>query len=275
VVLAYHEVPDRDAFAWQLDYLRTMMQPVSLSAVLDAIRAGTSLPRRAVLITFDDGDRTIYEQALPVLRDRNLPAVAFVVAGLLGTDTPFWWREVEGLVGRGARMPLLPSQPAACVAELKRVPNAERQAWIAELRRSLDGPPVRMRQLDAAEIRALDAAGVAIGNHTFTHPCLDRCPPQVVEAELRQAHETLTGILGRAPLVFAYPNGNADLRAETLLGDLGYEAAFLFDHRISAFPPADPYRVSRVRIGSTVSPDRFRILVSGLHSSVHHFVGRS
>jgi peptidoglycan/xylan/chitin deacetylase (PgdA/CDA1 family) len=275
LVLAYHEVPEAGAFAWQVDYLRTHMQPVSLGDVVTAIRTEGRLPPRAVLITFDDGDRTVYENALPVLSDRSVPAVTFVIAGLLGTDIPFWWREVDELVRRGARVPGLPGAPHECVSALKLVPDAERRASLEQLRAAVAGPRVMQPQLHAREVVELDAAGIAIGNHTFMHPCLDRCTDEAVDTELVQAHEMLSDVLGTAPSAFAYPNGNGDARAARTLARLGYDVAFLFDHRVGRFPPADRYAVSRVRVSATTHPDRFRLLVSGLHSSIHHLIGRS
>lgn len=274
VVLAYHDVLDPDRFASHIDYLRGRMHPVSLAEVVAAIGSQRALPRRAVLVTLDDGDRTVFERALPILRERGVPAVAFVVAGLLGTDTPLWWREVEELLRRGATASGLPRRLGDCVRLLKKLPNDERLARIGQLRRGSSGPPVTAPQLHAVEIVALERAGIAIGNHTLTHPCLDRCPLDVVETELVRAHEILTGLLGRAPTAFAYPNGNPDARAVRKLADLGYQAAFLFDHRVGRFPPADRFHISRVRVNSTTPTDRFRILLSGLHSSVHHLIGR-
>jgi peptidoglycan/xylan/chitin deacetylase (PgdA/CDA1 family) len=275
VVLAYHEVSDTETFAHHVDYLRTRMHPVSLAEVTAALGSGRALPRRAVLITFDDGDRTVYEHALPVLRECGVPAVAFVIAGLMGTDAPLWWLEVEELVRRGATAAGLPPDPTECVRALKAVRNEERLACIGALRRSTGGPPTRMPQLQPSEVAALESGGTTIGNHTFTHPCLDRCNDDTLESEIRRAHESLTDILGNAPTAFAYPNGNGDQRAVPILADLGYQAAFLFDHRIGPFPPRDRYRISRIRIDSTTPPNRFRIIVSGLHSSMHHLMGRA
>jgi peptidoglycan/xylan/chitin deacetylase (PgdA/CDA1 family) len=96
----------------------------------------------------------------------------------------------------------------------------------------------------------------------------------VVESEVTRAHEILADILGKAPTAFAYPNGNADPRSARALARLGYEAAFLFDHRIGRFPPADPHRISRLRVASSIRADRFRIIVSGLHPSLHRLLGR-
>jgi peptidoglycan/xylan/chitin deacetylase (PgdA/CDA1 family) len=274
-VLAYHGLVDAESFSSQLEYLRQAMSPVSLGDVLNAMASGGPLPPRAVLVTFDDGDRSIYDIALPVMKAHAVPGVVFVVAGLLGTDEPFWWQEVNQLVSRGGHAPgLVQGDPAASVSALKRVPDAERRATIEALRRSTPGPAYRQPQLQPSELTDLESAGIAIGNHTFSHPCLDRCTDEGVASEIERAHQTLTGLLGKPPVAFAYPSGNFDPRVSPLLARLGYQAAFLFDHRVSPFPPPDRYQISRVRVSSTATADRFRILVSGLHSTVHRLIGR-
>jgi peptidoglycan/xylan/chitin deacetylase (PgdA/CDA1 family) len=63
-------------------------QPVSLEAVLDHYLDGAPLPRKAVLITFDDGYRDNLENAAPILRRHGYPAVIFVPTGFLDDDTP-------------------------------------------------------------------------------------------------------------------------------------------------------------------------------------------
>ncbi len=276
VVLAYHTVADPDRFAQQITHLAAAMQPVSLDEVIEAQAGGQALPRRAVLVTFDDGDRSVYEQALPVLREHGVPAAVFVIAGLLDSRKPFWWIEAEGLLRRGGRAAILGEVgPVAAVAALKRLPDEQRLAALEELRRSAGGTPPEMPQLRRSELRRLESAGVRVGNHTLTHPCLDRCTREKVGFELSRAHDILTEALGSPPAAFAYPNGNWDARAAAHLRDLGYAAAFLFDHRIGRYPPADALSISRVRVNSTTPLDRFRIIVSGLHPFLHHAIGRS
>jgi len=51
---------------------------VSGDAILEAAHSGKPLPPRACLITFDDGLRCQYENALPVLDRLNVPALFFV-----------------------------------------------------------------------------------------------------------------------------------------------------------------------------------------------------
>jgi peptidoglycan/xylan/chitin deacetylase (PgdA/CDA1 family) len=275
-VLAYHGIDDPTSFRHQLLYLAKAMRPVSFDEVLAAMHGGRSLPARAVLLTFDDGHRSLLEAGLPLLRERGFPGVAFIVPGVLDTDRPFWWTETELLMGRGGRSERLPGlSPAAMVSRLKRLPDAERLEVVDELRATADGPSPRTPQLRRAELPLLESAGITVGNHSVTHPCLPHCDDGKVAAEITGAHRLLRDALGREPATFAYPNGDWDARAEQVLADTGYEAAFLFDHRANPSNPRHPLRISRLRVNSTTSLGRFAMIVSGLHPALHRARGRA
>jgi peptidoglycan/xylan/chitin deacetylase (PgdA/CDA1 family) len=257
-----HAVPHRAAFERQIDILASMGQFVALADVLAAVEDGRPLPDHAILLTFDDGDRTVYDVAAPVLADRAIPAVAFVITGLIGTSEPFWWTEVEQLAG------------ALAVARLKRVPDDERRAAIEALRASAAAPVDPQPQLRPAELTALEAQGIAIGSHTMTHPMLDQCRPAAVVAEVAGSFGDLAAMLGAPPASFAYPSGAYDDVARRAVIDAGYRIAFAFDHRLTPVPPPDQFAVSRLRVAATASEDRVRTIVSGLHPAVHHLRGR-
>ena len=276
-VLAYHEVLDAACFVTQMDYIRAYLHPVGVDEVRASLQTGAALPERAVLVTFDDGHRSVLEAALPVLRERSIPAVVYVVAGLLDTDQPFWWNEVEELVERGGEAEHVAdgTAPDVVVRALKRCPNEQRLAALLQLRETASSPAPRMLQLRRDELSELEAGGIAIGNHTLTHPCLHQCDNATIRYELEASQRIMTDALGRAPRTLAYPNGDHDPRVRQAAEDLGFEAAFLFDHRLSANPPADPLRISRLRVNADTPMDRFKIIVSGLHPAIHHARGRS
>ena len=253
-----------------MDYLAERMVPISLDEFLAARRNGAALPRRAVLITFDDGERSVYEVGLPMLRDRGLSGVVFVVAGLLDTTQPFWWSEVRELAEQGGETrEFAHVQALDLPRKLKNVGNHKRRSAIEDLRASARMPASPEPQLRRAEMLKLEAAGIAVGNHTLTHPCLNKCDRITVQNEIAQAHDLLTNALGHAPRAFAYPDGAWTETAAQTAVSLGYEAAFIFDHRHATWPPADPMRISRLRVNSHTTDDRFRIILSGLHPFLH------
>ncbi len=264
-VLAYHGVDDPTSMAKQLDYVAEHLQPIGLEQ-LEASFGGDPLPTRAVLVTFDDGDRTVLTEAAPLLQDRNIPAVCFVVSSLIGTDKHFWWDEAAAYA---------PADTAATlVRELKSIPNHERLRRLESLRAANPDAAPSRRQLDRADLFKLIDAGVAIGNHTHTHPCLDRCSDAEVADEIATSHDLLTDALGEPCRWFAYPNGNLDRRAEGALTDRGYVGGFLFDHQFSKNPPLRPMRISRLRVNSTTPMHRFELIISGVHPRVHRLRGR-
>ncbi len=96
-VLLYHGVdttalPDfqpwvmhPDRFAAHLDLIvERGHTAMTVSALVDAIRHGRTLPERPVAITFDDGLADFAEHAWPALRQRDLTATLYVVTDGIG-----------------------------------------------------------------------------------------------------------------------------------------------------------------------------------------------
>ncbi len=82
--LAEYGVPPR-LFEEQLDALiGSGWRFVGLDAVLAALSGEEELPRRALLLTFDDAYADLLEVACPIMAERGLPGVVFAVAGQLG-----------------------------------------------------------------------------------------------------------------------------------------------------------------------------------------------
>ncbi len=60
-----------------------------LRDILDLHDAGTPIPRKAFVVTFDDGYECVYSQAWPILRELNIPATIFLATAYLDTAEPF------------------------------------------------------------------------------------------------------------------------------------------------------------------------------------------
>jgi len=113
-VLMYHDVapdpPERfrkytvtpAAFSAQMRWLaRAGYRTVGLDQLLAHREGAWTLPRRAVVITFDDGFQGCADHAAPVLTAHGFTATFFLVAGLAG-DTSRWL-----LAERGIELPLM------------------------------------------------------------------------------------------------------------------------------------------------------------------------
>lgn len=273
-VLAYHRIDRPECFEQHLRYLSEQMHPVSVEEVCQAVEGRRGLPKRAVLVTFDDGDCSHVEFALPMMREYGIPGVVFVIAGLLNTNCPTWFDEVKALARNGGKVSgLSPLSPDNLVRALKRLDDDERIAAIKELRSTASIPSPKAPQLRSEDLSQLESAGLTIGNHSLTHPCLNRCTDERIQAEVCQSHAILSKALGRSPSSFAYPNGDVDERVIRSLSKLDYKTAFLFDHRVSDLRPSHRFKISRARVNSDTSISRFKTIVSGLHPAIHHFRG--
>jgi peptidoglycan/xylan/chitin deacetylase (PgdA/CDA1 family) len=97
------------AFDAQMRTLARDGRLVSLDDVAEFVAGRRALRSDSVLVTIDDGCRSLYREALPVLREYDVPAVAFVTAGLIGApaeagDSPepyLDWSELEALRDAG------------------------------------------------------------------------------------------------------------------------------------------------------------------------------
>ncbi|MFD3454124.1 polysaccharide deacetylase family protein [Streptomyces sp. NPDC058691] len=125
-ILMYHAVADTPAratrglsvtpaaFAAQMALLGDRgFTPLGTSALASAWREGRALPRRPVLITFDDGYEGVHRHALPVLKGLGFASTLFVSTGWLrgeyevpgaALDTMLDWDQVRELRDAGTEI---------------------------------------------------------------------------------------------------------------------------------------------------------------------------
>jgi peptidoglycan/xylan/chitin deacetylase (PgdA/CDA1 family) len=91
-VIMYHHIFDQDTssstittklFRAQLTLLKTKgYQFISLQQMKEFLD-GAPIPEKAVLVTFDDGYESFYNNAYPILKEMSIPAVNFIITGSL------------------------------------------------------------------------------------------------------------------------------------------------------------------------------------------------
>jgi peptidoglycan/xylan/chitin deacetylase (PgdA/CDA1 family) len=95
-ILLYHRIdtPSKaDPYYVTPDQFRAQMQAlkdwgyttISIDRLVDVIHFGGKLPARPIVISFDDGDITVYTQAYPIMREFGFKAVNYLVADYVGT----------------------------------------------------------------------------------------------------------------------------------------------------------------------------------------------
>jgi len=269
-ILTYHTVPDRAAFAAQMAFLTDHYVPVGQDAVLAAL-GGAPLPRMAVWVTFDDGAPDVVRQGLPVLRAAGVPATMFVCPGLIESGERAWWSRVERCdpVTLRERIPAPITSTDDALVYLKSVPDGVRR----ELVETLDPAGDDGHQLSEEQLDQWLDAGFGIGNHTWDHPILDRCPEDEQRSQVARADAWLRARVPGWAALFAYPNGNWSPTVADELAHRRYALAVLHDHRI-ARSLGDRYRISRLDVRASDDVARFRGVVSGVQPTLAAAVAR-
>jgi peptidoglycan/xylan/chitin deacetylase (PgdA/CDA1 family) len=250
-VLMYHRVLPRErlaesfsaesisvtpeTFRRQMRLLSRLTSPLSVADLERAMSTG-QFPKRACVVTFDDGWYDNLDYALPILAEFRIPAVIFLAVDYIGTGQCFWQERLSRLLYAASRSgpesrELLDGFGAARVQSLegdearrairevinslKGVSVAERDAaiarvesWLAARRISVhDGHPDRF--LDWDGVKKLTTSGViTIGSHCCSHTPLPKLSERDVDAELTRSRATIRERIGSDPRTLAYPNGD-------------------------------------------------------------------
>jgi peptidoglycan/xylan/chitin deacetylase (PgdA/CDA1 family) len=201
-------------FEAHCSFIREACNPISLSQWRDAASGGPPLPPRPVLLTFDDGYRTVLTVARGILSKYEIPAVAFVATDAVERGELLWFDAVDRTHGEKT------------VDAMKHLPFPE---WLVRAQASTttarcDDPNA---PLSVDEVRLLAETGLfEIGAHTMSHAMLTNADQQVQTAEIRGSKEKLESWTGRQVEAFAYPNGDFTDETVKLVRDAGYSCAF-------------------------------------------------
>ena len=117
-ILMYHRIAEPESDPWELsvsprhfaahlEILKKYTHPMGLLELFDRLRDG-KVPRRAVVITFDDGYADNLYEAKPLLERYDVPATVFLPTGHIGKSEEFWWDKLDRLLLNSHKLPKKP-----------------------------------------------------------------------------------------------------------------------------------------------------------------------
>lgn len=185
---------DPDTFDAHCRVLRSGCHPIGLDDWRAARAGKRALPARPVLVTFDDGYRSVFEIARPILTQHGIPAVVFVC-----TD------------------PVREQRLFRFDAEARRAANT-----------NADGDPLAPMTVD--QVRTLADEGFEVGAHTASHVRLKDESDAAQREQMAACRERLEEWTGRRITALAYPFGKPATdysdRTVRIAQDLGFDFAF-------------------------------------------------
>jgi peptidoglycan/xylan/chitin deacetylase (PgdA/CDA1 family) len=230
-ILAYHKIGEPPAEGWEtwfyipeaifVEHLRYLKasgwQVIDLASFLRGLTAPASLPERAVLLTFDDGYRSMRTVALPWLLRFEFPAVLFVPTDFIGGHNTFDaaepeealcdWEDLIELERHGVTV----QSHGASHQPFSQLTSEEQEA---ELRRS----------------KTILEAGLGKRVEVFSYPYGDDGVSSYPYAGDGKSSQILRNV-------------------RDMLRQAGYRAGFLYGGGTAHLPAANPYRLNRLALG--------------------------
>jgi peptidoglycan/xylan/chitin deacetylase (PgdA/CDA1 family) len=251
-------------FERHIDWIGRHFQFVSLDDIGDRIERDVPFSQPVAAVTFDDGYRDVFENAVPILERKGIPAAMFVVTDLVGRsdwqihdrlyhllDKAYdgWVDPWLGLTRLCADVDLrasdIPGMRAASrnpysavTTLLPAISQADADRLMTVLDTQVGNGTTKMpRTADWSMLEQMHRAGFTIGSHTKTHVWLAHESEERCIDELRDSRQALERRLGAPMDHFAYPGGQFTPHVVELVARAGYRFAYTAcEHQDAAHP---------------------------------------
>lgn len=261
IILLYHRVIDlktdpqllavsSEHFYEHMKYLKDNYNIISLDDLKRAMDSG-KLPKKSIVITFDDGYEDNYLNAKPILDKLQIPAAIFVTTDHIGLTREFWWDDLERIfllndTPEELSLKLMDKEYSWKVTDenskrfvyydmhklLKPMPAQERDE-IVDYLRGWAGIQAYCRPqylcMSAEQIKDTEKNGmITIGAHTVSHCMLAALTPEQQEWEILESKKALEKILNHNVKHFSYPFGGLsdfDNSSAKIVKDAGFDTA--------------------------------------------------
>lgn len=302
-ILAYHRVlestePDnfrfdldlisasREAFQQQVAIVKRRYAPMRFDELIDYLDRGRSLPRRATLITFDDGYDDNHRIAWPILRDAGVSAMFFVATGHIESGRPYAYDWLTYMVCTvradrlqapelGIDWPLpddLCARRALASHLLDRIKTLDadaQQALVDRLQREWSMPAeaghADCRPMTWSQLREMRDSGMEVGSHGVDHRMLAKMSPAAMREELTASKRVIERELGGEAQVISYPVGGPDAYDAAVMAaarDIGYRLGCSYLAGPEPLRLESRYELRRIPVERAVDRDWFEGLLA-------------
>jgi peptidoglycan/xylan/chitin deacetylase (PgdA/CDA1 family) len=256
-MLCYH-APLPAAMDQHLGWLRHHYNLISLNDYLRWRRGErNSLPRRALVITLDDGHAS-NAALMDVFRRHQVRPTIFLCSDIVGTRRRYWWQAVQGEVER---------------QRFKRLPDERRLVALREVGFEETRDEPSRSALSADEVQAMRDV-VDFQAHTRFHPVLPMCGDNRARDEIADCRHVLLERFGLPTVALAYPNGDYSDRDVALTREAGFSCALTIDAGIND-RATDLFLLKRILIPDDAGLAELSVKASGLWAFLMKILGRT
>lgn len=269
IIVNYHYVRDQSPewggiwpcspaeFEKQIRFLKNDYTMLSLRDLYEA--AQKMLPGKYAAITFDDGLKDQYKNAVPILKRYDAPATFFIITSVLSGALPAA-HKIHVLLSRVDTEKLIDlfneAHKAYLIPKNKRISKTKRlfeSVLVANFKETMIAAPRDLRDkfltrcfkgldLDAAayarqmfmderEIKDIASSGFEVGSHSNGHYFGDDAGREHLKKDALDSIKILRGVADAKPVIFSYPHGRYGEIAAGVLKDAGFNHAVTIEAR--------------------------------------------
>ena len=243
-ILCLHRVSDDIDYAWPpmkvkifrklLEYIAKKYEVVSFKE-LSSGRTHNSKGKQKVILSFDDGYKDFYENALPLLNSFGFPSNHNIISNTVFNGEINWTQDIFSIINFHVNKtyPLVAEAPNGEIIYTNKIdeknalhagivvlnklfpkPKKERDEIITNIKSKLSNPLVYPEFMNIEEIRSCIQRDVEIGSHTLSHCILsDQEEASVFRKEVQYSKANLEAEFNTTIDILALPNGYYDKEA--------------------------------------------------------------
>ncbi len=239
-ILAYHDIGAPSFFNLQvpeeifLSHVKYLLESnynlISLEEAAELLKSKRPIPDDTVVITFDDGYKSIYKNVLSTVKQYNIPVTVFLSTEPVEKRRPLFvdalayafentknkklnltsWTLKEYPIGNQDLKEMAGYEINEYSKDLRSEDRRKFLEFIFEkLDVDLDSQELRDRMLSWDEVVESSRSGVSFGVHTVTHPSLARISNDEAGDEILGSKKIMEEKLNSEVKTFAYPYGSA------------------------------------------------------------------
>jgi len=258
-------------FISQIDYILDNYKVMSLEDYVEFLKGRKEIPKNSCILTFDDGFKDHYLNVFPILKKKKILACFFPITRPLVEFIPPTTHQVHFLLAKLGSKTLcqefnriLRKDFLELVQEFlvdgqvlrqKKTPWDQKDIWAGNLKYNISLMPVKARDeiitkifdnhfkdrkafcqelyMSFDQMKEMQEQGMSFGNHTHSHPKLDKLSREEQIKEIVGSKEILEKELGKEIKYFSYPYGVYNNQVIDILIEQGYETALTTDFDVN------------------------------------------
>lgn len=303
-ILAYHRIYDmgdenffpfdpelisatQSDFKIQMTYVKNHYNPITFNDLINHINNGENLPKKPIIITFDDGHKDNYTNAYPILKELNMPAAIFISTEYIDSNNIFWFDWVAHLVyktksknislNNGGYIALLHNSidsrrkvTEELLKYLMTLINVSRKDCLIEMAEQLnvkilENDKEKSSALSWSQVIEMSKNGIEFGSHTVSHPILSKLDDSELKFELKNSKKEIELHINKQVDTIAYPvGGNSEFNQKVVNSckDFGYVLGVSYISGVEPLPIKNVFSLKRLHVERYTNISRFKAMLA-------------